>query len=74
MCGTEGHLVAEARLGWSNEKGSASPTIPGMGLDEVMGCRETDVKTGQAGRTVLKWTGEATTWIGRRRNVTGAVV
>ena len=30
-----------------------------MGLDEVMGCRETDVQTGQAGRTVLKWTGEA---------------
>jgi beta-galactosidase len=54
-----GHLVAEARLGWSNEKGSSSPTIPGMGLDEVMGCRETDVQTGQAGRTVLKWTGDA---------------
>ncbi len=24
-----------------------------------MGCRETDVKTGQDGRTVLKWTGES---------------
>jgi beta-galactosidase len=52
-----GHLVAEARLGWSNEKGSSSPTIPGMGLHEVMGSRETDVQTGQAGRTTLKWTG-----------------
>jgi beta-galactosidase len=50
-------LVAEARLGWSNEKGSSSPTIPGMGLHEVMGSRETDVQTGQAGRTVLRWTG-----------------
>ena len=52
-----GHLVAEARLGWSNEKGSSSPTIPGMGLHEVMGSRETDVQTGKAGRTILKWTG-----------------
>jgi len=52
-----GRLVAEARLGWSNEKGSSSPTIPGMGLHEVMGSRETDVQTGKAGRTVIKWTG-----------------
>jgi beta-galactosidase GanA len=52
-----GTLVAEARLGWSNEHGHASPTIPGMGLYEVMGCRETDVQTGAKGRTTLKWTG-----------------
>lgn len=51
-----GKLVAEARLGWNNEHGSASPTIPGMGLYEVMGCRETDVQTGKNGRTTLKWT------------------
>ena len=36
-----GHLVAEARLGWSNERGMATDRIPGMGLWEVMGCRET---------------------------------
>ena len=52
-----GALVAEARLGWSNEHGYASPAIPGMGLDEVMGCHETDVQTGAHGRTTLKWTG-----------------
>ena len=51
-----GTLVAEARLGWNNERGSSSPVIPGMGLHEVMGCRETDVQTGKAGRTTLKWT------------------
>lgn len=51
-----GTLVAEARLGWSNEKGSSSPVIPGLGLHEVMGCRETDVQTGEKGRTELKWT------------------
>jgi beta-galactosidase len=51
-----GHLVAEARLGWNNEHGASSPTIPGMGLYEVMVCRETDVQTGKDGRTTLKWT------------------
>jgi beta-galactosidase len=52
-----GNLVAEARLGWNNERGVASPTIPGMGLYEVMGCRETAVQTGKEGRTTLRWTG-----------------
>jgi beta-galactosidase len=51
-----GHLVAEARLGWSNESGMASERIPGMGLWEVMGCRETAVQTGDRGRTLLRWT------------------
>ncbi|MGD0580892.1 MAG: beta-galactosidase, partial [Bryobacteraceae bacterium] len=51
-----GTLVAEARLGWSSEKGSSSPTIPGMGLHELMGCRETAVQTAETGRTVLQWT------------------
>jgi beta-galactosidase len=51
-----GALVAEARLGWSNERGNASERIPGMGLWEMMGCRETDVQTGAAGRTELRWT------------------
>jgi hypothetical protein len=51
-----GHLVAEARLGWSNESGVASGRIPGMGLWEVMGCRETAVQTGDRGRTSLRWT------------------
>jgi beta-galactosidase len=50
-----GALVAEARLGWSNERGNASERIPGMGLWEVMGCRETDVQMGAAGRTELRW-------------------
>lgn len=54
-----GNLVAEARVGWNNEHGSASPVIPGMGLDQVMGCRETDVRTAGEGRTTLKWTSTA---------------
>jgi beta-galactosidase len=51
-----GHLVAEARLGWSNERGVASERIPGMGLWELMGCRELAVQTGARGRTELHWT------------------
>ncbi|HEU4983019.1 MAG TPA: beta-galactosidase [Acidobacteriaceae bacterium] len=35
-----GTVVAEARLAWNDERGFASPIIPGMGLDEVFGARE----------------------------------
>ncbi len=51
-----GALVAEARLGWNDEHGTASETIPGLGLYEVMGCRETAVQIGTKGRTRLRWT------------------
>ena len=54
-----GALVAEARLGWNNERGYAAERIPGLGLWEVMGCRETDVQTGAKGRTSLRWTAPA---------------
>jgi beta-galactosidase len=50
-----GVLVAEARLGWSNERGYASDRIPGLGLSEVMGCREAAVQTAPNGRTQLTW-------------------
>ena len=50
-----GALVAEARLGWNNEQGWASDTIPGMGLHEVMGCRETAVQTTPTAHTELIW-------------------
>lgn len=48
-----GSLVAEARLGWNNEDGRAAEVIPGMGLDRVMGCRETAVTTIPGSRTEL---------------------
>lgn len=51
-----GALVAEARLAWSNERGYASDRIPGLGLWEVMGARETAVQTAPNGRTHLTWT------------------
>ncbi len=53
-----GSLVAEARLGWNNERGWAAETIPGMGLHEVMGCRETAVQMTPSGRTELVWEAE----------------
>jgi len=50
-----GALVAEARLGWSNERGYASERIPGMGLWELMGCRETAVQVASRGRTSMRF-------------------
>jgi beta-galactosidase len=35
-----GTVVAEARLAWNNQRGFASPVIPGLGLDKVFGARE----------------------------------
>jgi beta-galactosidase len=52
-----GTLVSEARLGWNNERGVAADRIPGLGLSEVMGCRESSVQTGEKGRTSIRWTG-----------------
>lgn len=54
-----GALVAEARAGWNNERGAASDRIPGLGLAEVLGCRETDVQTGPKGRTAIRWVSNA---------------
>ena len=54
-----GALVAEARLGWNNERGRAAETIPGLSLDEVMGCREVAVETAPKGRTALRWATDA---------------
>jgi len=39
-----GCVVAEARLAWNDEQGYAKEVIPGMGLSEVFGVRETKVK------------------------------
>lgn len=50
-----GALVSEARMGWNNERGYAAERIPGMGLWEVMGCRESGVQTAEKGRTELRW-------------------
>jgi len=51
-----GHLVAEARPAWNDERGLAAETIPGQGLAEVFGARESAIQTGDKGRTTLRWT------------------
>jgi beta-galactosidase len=51
-----GALVAEARAGWNNERGWASEIIPGLGLHEVTGCRETDVQSTTGRRPEINWT------------------
>lgn len=48
-----GALVAEARAGWNDERGRAADTIPGLGLAEVVGARETDVQTVEKGKPAL---------------------
>ena len=50
-----GTLVAEARLAWNNERGYASDRIPGLGLADVMGCREAAIATAPNGRTAIRW-------------------
>ena len=60
-----GALVAEARLAWNNERGLASDRIPGLGLAEVMGCREIAIQTGAKGRTTLRWSSDGSLLPGR---------
>ncbi len=39
-----GRVLAEARIGWNDERGYASEIIPGLGLHEVFGVREHEVR------------------------------
>lgn len=39
-----GRVLAEARAAWNDERGWATPTIPGGGLDLLFGCRELEVR------------------------------
>ena len=48
-----GALVAEARAGWNDERGRAAEVIPGLGLAEVVGARESDVQTVEKGKAAL---------------------
>jgi len=43
-----GFAVSEARMAWNDERGFAAPAIPGMGLDQVFGVRESSVKMGES--------------------------
>lgn len=49
-----GTLMAEARLGWNDERGHAREIIPGFGLDEVTGCREEAVTESANGEVEIQ--------------------
>ncbi len=40
-----GYAFSEARLAWNDERGNTSDVIPGLGLSEVFGVKETKVQT-----------------------------
>ncbi|HTM24203.1 MAG TPA: beta-galactosidase [Vicinamibacterales bacterium] len=40
-----GVLISEARPAWNDDRGFANQTIPGAGLDEVFGVRETELRS-----------------------------
>ena len=42
-----GHVLAEARIAWNDNRGYASEIIPGLGLHEVFGVREKEVRMGE---------------------------
>jgi beta-galactosidase len=48
-----GALVAEARAAWNDEHGRAKDIIPGYGLNEVCGCRETSVQQTASGKSEI---------------------
>ncbi len=55
-----GTLVVEARCGWIDERGFSADVIPGGGLDEVLGCRESSVlPITKKGTMVIKGESEA---------------
>ena len=53
-----GALVSEARLAWNDDSGRAKEIIPGFGLHEVCGCRETAVQQTLSGKTEMTLTGD----------------
>ncbi|OGD21519.1 MAG: hypothetical protein A2W03_12120 [Candidatus Aminicenantes bacterium RBG_16_63_16] len=55
-----GALVVEARCGWIDERGFSADVIPGGGLHDVLGCRESSVlPITKKGIMVVKTAGEA---------------
>lgn len=41
-----GYVLAEARIAWNDDRGYASEVIPGLGLHEVFGVREKEIRMG----------------------------
>ena len=39
-----GHVLAEARIGWNDDRGYASEIIPGLGMHDIFGVRENEIR------------------------------
>ncbi len=49
-----GFVVSEARMAWNDERGFATPIIPGMGLEQIFGGKETSVQMGERVPMIIK--------------------
>jgi beta-galactosidase len=48
-----GYVLSEARLAWNDDRGYAAEVIPGMGLSEVFGVRERELRMREGGVDLL---------------------
>jgi beta-galactosidase len=49
-----GYVVTEARAAWNDDRGYATPTIPGFGLDQIFGAREAVVTPARQPTLIIK--------------------
>ena len=49
-----GGVVSEARMAWNDERGFATAVIPGMGLEQLFGAKETSVQMGDRPAMIIK--------------------
>jgi len=49
-----GCVVSEARMAWNDERGFATSVIPGMGLEQIFGGKETSVQMGERVPMIIK--------------------
>ena len=68
-----GRVLAEARTAWNNERGWATPIVPGGGLDRVFGCREVEVRPRTKAAVRLKWPGGQEQGAGAAAEFAGAI-
>ena len=57
-----GTVVAEARLAWNDERGFASPIIPGIGLDKVFGAREIVIRPSDKPEITVESSAQLPAW------------
>lgn len=57
-----GTVVAEARLAWNDERGFASPIIPGIGLDKVFGAREVVIRPSDKPEITVESSAQLPAW------------